>query len=441
MLRWTLFLLLAVSCVAQFDPENAHVDLYFPHLAVGGPVQDQWETSFVFVNPHPSLPSTVTLSIFGDDGQPLSLDLGGGGARVQQVTVPPSGSITLRSAISFQTTITGYATAVADLPVQATVLFRRIMNGIPQAEISAPATLPSQQYVSPATRDLGIAIVNIYNSSKSFQITALDSSGVTAGTSVVNLAARQHLSFDLIDRIPGLSSTFTGSIRIVPSTSASDQFLAWTLNVDRGLVASLPPGRLEWPISHPDQIRLGYQKLLRAAPSALAALRIFNVDLNALGAVTLTISPEQIINASAQPGGIQIDLSVSQLISDSPSELAFIVGHELAHVAQFQHRANLSVPSDAEQDADVFAITLMTLAGFDPYGSAGALAKLNMMTATPGLVAPDFDNLMDPHASFTARLATMLSTVSQACAQPALTAFCGAYKPVIHPNLPATAPI
>ena len=441
MLRWTLFLFLAVSCFAQFDPENAHVDQYFPHLAVGGPVADQWETSFIFVNPHPSLASTVTLSIFGNDGQPLSLDLGGGGARIQQVTVPPSGSVTLRSAISFQTTVTGYATAVADLPVQATVLFRRIMNGIPQAEISAAATLPTQQYVSPATRDLGIAIVNIYNTPKSFQITALNSSGVTAGTAVVSLAAREHLSFDLSDRIPGLSATFSGSIRIAPSTSVSDQFLAWTLNVDRGLVASLPPGRLSWPVSQADQIRLVYRKLLGAAPSALAALRILNVDLNALGAVSLTISPEQIINASAQPGGIQIDLSVSQLMSDSPSELAFIVGHEVAHVAQFQHRANLAFPADAEQDADVFAITLMTLAGFDPYGSAGALAKLNAMTATPGLVAANFDNLTDPHASFTTRLASMLSTVSQACAQPALSGYCGAYKSVIHPNFPSTAPI
>ncbi len=198
MTRWAFFFILTVSCFAQFDPEGAHVGLYFPHLAVGGPVKDQWETSFVFVNPHPSLPATVTLSIFGDDGQPLSLDLGGGGARVQQVTVPPSGSVTLRSAISFQTTVTGYAIGVADLPLQATVLFRRIMNGVPQAEISAAATLPSQQYVSPATRDLGIAIVNIYNSPKSFLVTALDSNGVTAGSSVVSLAAREHVSFDLV---------------------------------------------------------------------------------------------------------------------------------------------------------------------------------------------------------------------------------------------------
>jgi hypothetical protein len=439
MLRWTCFFLLAVSCFAQFDPEGAHVDLYFPHLADGGPVKDQWQTSFVFVNPHPSIPANVVLSMFADDGQRLSLDLGGGGASVQAVTIPPLGSVTLRSAISFPTTITGYAVAVTDLPVQATVLFRRIMNGVPQAEISAAATLPSTQYVSPATRDLGIAIVNIYDVPKSFLITAFDSNGATAGTSAVNLAAHAHSSFDLSARIPSLPASFTGSVKITPSNQATDQFLAWTLKVDGIVTASLPPGRLEWPISHVDRITLVYRKLLAASPAALASLGISDVNLNAFGVASLTISPEQIINALGRPGFVQIDLSLSQLISDSPSELAFIVGHELAHVAQIQHGGNLTA-ADAEHDADLFAMNLMILAGFDPYGSAGALAKLSMASGTPNLVSAKFDDLADPHGSFNARLGSMMSTLGQACAQSPVSGLCGAYKAVIHPNFPSTAP-
>jgi len=439
MLRWTCFFLLAVSCFAQFDPEGAHVDLYFPHLADGGPVKDQWQTSFVFVNPHPSIPANVVLSMFADDGQRLSLDLGGGGASIQAVTIPPLGSVTLRSAISFPTTITGYAVAVTDLPVQATVLFRRIMNGVPQAEISAAATLPSTQYVSPATRDLGIAIVNIYDVPKSFLITAFDSNGATAGTSAVNLAAHAHSSFDLSARIPSLPASFTGSVKITPSNQATDQFLAWTLKVDGIVTASLPPGRLEWPISHVDRITLVYRKLLAASPAALASLGISDVNLNAFGVASLTISPEQIINALGRPGFVQIDLSLSQLISDSPSELAFIVGHELAHVAQIQHGGNLTA-ADAEHDADLFAMNLMILAGFDPYGSAGALAKLSMASGTPNLVSAKFDDLADPHGSFNARLGSMMSTLGQACAQSPVSGLCGAYKAVIHPNFPSTAP-
>jgi hypothetical protein len=115
------------------------------------------------------------------------------------------------------------------------------------------------------------------------------------------------------------------------------------------------------------------------------------------------------------------------------------VGHELGHVAQFQHGNTLSV-ADAEHDADLFAMTLMILAGFDPYAASGALAKLNMVTSRAGLVAATFDDLPDPHGSFTTRLDSIFSTLSQACAQPAVSLFCGAYKSVIHPNFPATAP-
>ncbi len=439
MLRWTCFFILAVSCFAQFDPEDAHVDLYFPHLADGGPAKDQWQTSFVFVNPHPSIPANLVLSMFSDDGQPLSLNLSGGFGSVQGFTVPPSGSLTLRSSISFTTTITGYAIATADLPLQATVLFTRIMNGVPQAEISAAATLPSQQYVSPATSNLGVAIVNIYNSPKNFLITALDSNGVQVGSSSLSLEPLQHLSFTLSNQIPSLPAGFTGSVRIVPTALPADQFLAWTLGVDGGLMASLPPGRLAWPISHVDRIWLVYRKLLAAAPAAVAGLGINDVNLNALGVVHLVISPEQVINALGRPGVVQIDLSLSQLISDSPSELAFIVGHELGHVAQFQHRTTLKV-ADAEQDADLFAMTLMVLAGYDPYGGSGALAKLSMVSGRAGLLSPTFDDLTDPPSSFAARQSSMFSTLTLACAQSALTGFCGADKAFVHPNFPSTAP-
>jgi hypothetical protein len=335
--------------------------------------------------------------------------------------------------------MTGWAFAQADLPLQATVLFKRIMNGVPQAEISAPATLPSQQYVSPATRDLGVAIVNIYNSPKNFTITALDSNGVQVGSSSLSLAAQEHQSFILSGRIPSLPADFTGSVRIVPTALPADQFLAWTLGVDGSLVASLPPGRLAWPVSHVDRILLVYRKLLAAAPAAVAGLGINDVNLNALGVVHLTISPEQVINALGRPGFVQIDLSLSQLISDSPSELAFIVGHELGHVAQFQHGTTLKV-ADAEQDADLFAMTLMILAGYDPYGGSGALAKLSMVSGRAGLLSPTFDDLADPPSSFAARQGSLFSTLTLACSQGALTGFCGADKALAHPNFPSSAP-
>ena len=433
-------LILASSCFGQFDPDGAQVNLYFPHFADGGTAAQQWQTTFVFVNPHQSLSAHVSLWTYGNNGQPLNLNLGAGATSVQNFTISPSGSVTLRSAIASSTTVTGYAVAVADLPLQGTVLFRLIVNGVAQAEVSAPATLPSSQYFSPATHDLGVALVNIYGVSRSFRVTAIDPNGVLVGSNTVNLGPLEHTSFNLPQLIPNLPTGFTGSVQIFPISAPTDQFLAWTLNVDRGLIATLPPGRLAWPIDHFDRIWLVYRKLLAASPSTVASMGISGVNLNASGAVSLLISSDQVLNAFGRPGVVQINLSVSQLISDSPSELAFVVAHELGHVAQFQRGRTLFV-ANVEQDADLFGMLLMLSAGFDPYAGAGALAKLSMVTGQAGLLAATFDDLVDPHGSFNTRIDLMFTTLTLACSQPAASAYCGLYRSLIHPNFPGTAPL
>ena len=181
----------------------------------------QWQTSFVFVNPHPSLTAHVALGTYGDSGQPLSLNLGYG-ASVQSFTIPPQGSKTLRSAIASATTITGYALAASDLPLQGTVLFRAIANGVPQVEVSAAATLPSPYYYSPATRDLGVALVNIYSVNKSFQISAVAANGTSVGSATVSLGPLAHKSFNLPQLIPSLPASFSGSIQISPYQPFAD---------------------------------------------------------------------------------------------------------------------------------------------------------------------------------------------------------------------------
>ena len=320
------------------------------------------------------------------------------------------------------------------------MFFRRIDNGVATVELSAPATLPSQQYFSPANRDLSIAMVNIYSVARSFQITALDSNGVIVGTAAINLGPNEYSAFGLAQKISSLPLGYTGSIRIFPTTSGTDQFLAWTLNVNGPLLSTLPPGRLVWPIDHFDRIWNVYWKLLAAAPSLVASAGLTGVNLNAPNAANLVISPDQVINAFGRPGSIQINLSVSELISDSSSELAFIVGHELGHVAQFQRGKTLLI-ANVEQDADLFGMMLMLGAGFDPYAGAGALAKLSMVTGQAGLLAATFDDLSDPHGSFNTRIDLMFNTLTLACAQPAAAGACGAYRFLIHPNFPVTAPL
>jgi hypothetical protein len=89
---------------------------------------------------------------------------------------------------------------------------------------------------------------------------------------------------------------------------------------------------------------------------------------------------------------------------------------------------------------------LALFAGYDPYGAAGALAKLSMASGTAGLVDQNFDNLLallgiDPHGSFTERIALVFGEMQTLCATPQAQNFCIEYKKAVHPHLPGGAPL
>ena len=434
----------AMGCFGQFYPTGAQVNLYFPHLADGGPGYQQWQTSLEFVNPHPTLTAHVVVQLYGDTGLPLSLDFGSGSHALHSFTVPPLGSITLRSTIASDKIVTGQAMATSDVPLQGTILFRAISNGSPSVELSAPATLPTSRYLSPATRDLGVALANISGAIKYFQVAAADSSGNTLSTTLIGVAGLGHKSFNLSDVFPTLPSDFSGSVVITPQV-AGDQVLAWTVNADGPLIATLPSGPLEWPISHPDRIMLVYKRLLGAAPTLLAG---YHSNLSLQNPPTLAITNDLSVNtfADAASDTVQISLALSELVSDSPSELAFLIAHELAHIAQYRSGA-LTVllpndPANKEPDADLIAMILVLNAGFDPYGAAGAMGKLNMANGSSGLVSPNFDKLSDPTTAFsTARINSMLGVITQACSSYVTSGFCTSYKTTIHPHFPGSAPL
>jgi predicted Zn-dependent protease len=89
----------------------------------------------------------------------------------------------------------------------------------------------------------------------------------------------------------------------------------------------------------------------------------------------LRIDASPTINASASPDGtVQINLALSELISDSPSELAFAIGHELGHILQFKI-GRLAFSSNKEIDADQWGMLFAMVSG---YAGAGVLAKLTM---------------------------------------------------------------
>src|SRR5262249_9519657 len=106
------------SAAQEVNLRDAHVNLWFPHLADGGTAAQQWQTWFTFVNPE-QLSVDVTLNLIGNDGSPLTLDLGQGLASSLSFSVPPFGRRTFRSLMASPVTLTGWAFARATLPIQA----------------------------------------------------------------------------------------------------------------------------------------------------------------------------------------------------------------------------------------------------------------------------------------------------------------------------------
>lgn len=129
------------------------------------------------------------------------------------------------------------------------------------------------------------------------------------------------------------------------------------------------------------------------------------------------------------------------MLSDSPSELAFIVGHELGHIYQ-QRTGNFVLDPDREWNADKWGLLMELGAGYDPYAGAGALGKLGMATATAGLQAQLVQNWeqmtgADAHGSFATRIDNLTTFIEQVCGYSATwQTVCAQFKTVVHPALP-----
>ena len=157
----------------------------------------------------------------------------------------------------------------------------------------------------------------------------------------------------------------------------------------------------------------------------------------------LKINYDSEINASAFGGNtVTINRSLSELISDSPSELAFAIGHELGHIYQ-QRTRDFRFDGNPEFDADVWGLILSLSSGYDPYGAAGTLAKLAMVSGRAGLLSQFEDQLRpDAHKSFNQRLENVFDTISSACnSNIEMRNLCATYKGIIHPTFPPTAPL
>jgi hypothetical protein len=433
-----VLLLLAAGfpLMAQFDPEGTQVISYFPQLADGGSAAQRWTTSLTLVNSHLSLTAFAIVNLYANDGSPLSLDFGSGPASTFKATIPAQGSVTYRSLGTSPTTVIGWAIVVSTLPLEGVVQFSFSVNGVPQQGVSAQATPASTLFRSPATISTGIAVGNINSTSLPITVTAIDATGHVITQAGFNVAALGHQSQTVAQMFPGLDPSFRGTVTIATAlTTPPTRFVAWTLSGDGAVLSSYPPAGLRWPISQYELIWKVWFKILNAAST------IYN--LGTLPTLVVDYTTGQINSfANTSANEVHIFMNLAELISDSESELAFVEAHELGHIIQANIKQLAFVPANIEEDADEYGVYLSLLAGYDPYGGAGALAKLAMASGTAGLVSQVFDNLStDPHGSFDNRLALMFTYMQAVCSLPQAQSGCAVYKSIVHPHLPASAPL
>ena len=416
---------------AQRQPASAHVNLYFAQIADGQFDGGRWQTALTFVNANDS-DALAEVQLFASNGGPLQVDFGNGLASKFPIVVPAGGSLTIASRPTTLPVRSGWARVFSDVPLMGSASFRLWLAGRAVQEVTAPPVLPAIDYVSYANRELGVAIANPNNRNLSVQAILQTAGGSTLGPVLITLPPFGHTSFNVREKFPPAGSG-DSVLSLGAVDRPRDEFLAWTMNADAsGTFSSLPPGSVTPPISHWDRIWNVYLRVLKTARE----MGGFTTDPQ------LKILYDRTVNAYALGGReVGIYMGLSELLGDSDSELAYVVGHELGHIYQQRTGVN-EFHANPEFDADMWGTILALASGYDAYASAGALAKLAMATGTSGL-ATQFEQQLAPdaHKSFNTRISEVYDMLKLACSIPDIAPICAMYKGVFHPHLPEAAPL
>ena len=410
---------------AQLVPRSAYAYSYFPHLVDGG----GWQTTFTVSNPNPD-PVSVTIFFRNTEGGNLYLDLGDGPWPGIKFEIPRFGTVEFAGNAAGPDVRGGWAELYASNLVQGVATYRLLENGVPRYAVSVPAALPTNYYFSAATPDLGIAVGNIYTSEVSVFITAESNDG-SSSYGTMTLPALGKRAKLLSEIVPDLPQGFVGTVSIY-SEYPANYFSALALRGDGGVYSSLPGGEAARPVHHYSVIWNVFLRLLSAGEVLTSEARP-SMDRDN---VKLDISEDPVINAYGHSGGIQINLALAELLADSESELAFIIGHELGHVYQFRTGERIFDPN-RELDADVWGLFLSLFAGYDPYAVAGTLAKMVMANGQADLQSQyTLEFSRTEHGSFNNRLDHIYDIITDFCSSDVGFEVCNLYREIFHPHLP-----
>ena len=406
--------------VAQLVPRSANTWAYFSHIADGS----GWQTTFTVSNPNRN-PVSGRIVFKDSEGQDLYLDLEGyNPSGSVEFEIPALGAVEFTSSATGPGVRVGWATLYASNSVQGVATYSALENGSPRYSISVPASLPTSYYFSAATPDLGLAVGNIYPSEVSIIITATSNDGRSFHGDMT-LPANGHRAKLLSEVIPDLPRDFVGTVSI-GAENVGYLVSALTLRGAGGVYSSLPSGEIARPAPH--------YFVIWNVFSQLRSTVAFEELIPDPYSIELEIIEDGAINAYGHRGGIAIHLGLAELIADSESELAVIIGHELGHVYQFRTGEQRFNPDNRELDADVWGLLLSLLSGYDPYAGAGALAKLEMANGRADLDSQYLQQITSVHGSFNERLDYIYDTIVDICKEQQVA--CNSYRKFFHPHFP-----
>jgi len=209
-----------------------------------------------------------------------------------------------------------------------------------------------------------------------------------------------------------------------------------------------PAAAAGWPVSQLERIWKIWQKVLNSAIDNFPAIASTPPNLEVNSNTDKIIA---VYDPSANK--VHIGLNLAQLMSDSESELAFAMAHEIGHSIQ-RWRGKLIFFPNQEWDADQYGLWLSFIAGYDPYAAAGTLAKIYMAMGQAGLADQNFHDVNtlltmlglpvsqpDFHGSFNTRIDLLFKDMQYICSTSQMASLCALYKTAVHPNLPIGAPL
>jgi hypothetical protein len=210
---------------------------YFSQLALGG----GWQTTLTYINYSPQAVTCVT-NFFADSGAPLLVPFGGGTVSSRTDTLQPGGSFHDESKADLSAPVVqGWAQAVCNGPIKASLLYRLYQQGAPVGEAGVNAmTAPATKFATFAETRTGVAYANpSATQSALVTFTVVNTAGVKLGSTSLVLLPGEHGAKNL-GPLLGLQN-FVGFVEItssVPIVSLSLNFEAFPV------FSSLPAGEL-----------------------------------------------------------------------------------------------------------------------------------------------------------------------------------------------------